>query len=210
MKSTFAPHAVQKVFSRSTAFGFAFSGGVKMHQRLWNRSANPASGPEYSVPAIGWPGMRSTPSGMWGATSRTTACLTEPTSVTMAPGASTGPISCAMRGAGADGDAQHDQIGTGGGARGGLVHGVAQAQFHGPVAGGLGPGMPGDMAGKLFPAHDMGQRGADEAEADQRDPLEGSIRGHQTAPLMKSCKAATSARLASSEPIEARRAPGRP
>ena len=28
-------------------------GGVRMHQRLTNNSAKPASGPEYSVPATG-------------------------------------------------------------------------------------------------------------------------------------------------------------
>jgi hypothetical protein len=53
--------------------------------------------------------------------------------------------------------------------------------------------MAGDVAGKAFPAHHMGQRGADEAEADQRDPLEHDFHGNQPAPLMKSRKAATRA-----------------
>ena len=32
-----------------------------MHQRPWNSSAKPASGPECSVPATGWPGTKCTP-----------------------------------------------------------------------------------------------------------------------------------------------------
>ena len=34
------------------------SGGVRMHQRLSNSSAKPASGPEYSVPATGCAGTK--------------------------------------------------------------------------------------------------------------------------------------------------------
>src|SRR2546430_2283417 len=94
MISTWLPARVQSARSRATAFSSVPGGGVRMHQRPWNSSAKPASGPECSVPATGWPGTRWTPSGMFGPRSRMTACLTERT----------------RRGAGlrlaADGDAQ--------------------------------------------------------------------------------------------------------
>ena len=43
------------------AAGSAPGGGVRMHQRPSNNSAKPASGPDCSVPAIGWAGMKCTP-----------------------------------------------------------------------------------------------------------------------------------------------------
>ena len=46
-----------------TASGAVSGGGVRMHQRSWNNSAKPASGPECSVPATGWPGTKCTPPG---------------------------------------------------------------------------------------------------------------------------------------------------
>ncbi len=95
MISTLEPNAFQNCTSRSTAAWSASFGGVRMHQRLMNSSAKPESGPESSVPATGWPGMKWTPAGMWGAMSRTTAALTEPTSETVAPGLRCGPISLA-------------------------------------------------------------------------------------------------------------------
>ena len=70
--------------------------GVRMHQRPSNSSAKPASGPECSVPAIGWPGTKCTPSGMLGPRSRTTHCFTDPVSVTMAPGAKAERIASPM------------------------------------------------------------------------------------------------------------------
>ena len=42
------------------------SGGVRMHQRPSNNSAKPASGPECSVPAIGWAGTKCTAFGRCG------------------------------------------------------------------------------------------------------------------------------------------------
>ena len=64
--STSAPMPRHRARTASTAAGSVPSGGVRMHQRPWNRVAKPASGPEYSVPAIGWPGTRATPSGRCG------------------------------------------------------------------------------------------------------------------------------------------------
>ena len=46
-----------------------------MHQRSSNISAKPASGPECSVPATGWPGTKWTPAGSDGCRSRMTAAL---------------------------------------------------------------------------------------------------------------------------------------
>ena len=57
--------------------------------------------------------MKCTPSGTCGATSRTTAPLTEPTSERIAPGASAGPIASAIAAEGADRRAQNDEIGPG-------------------------------------------------------------------------------------------------
>ena len=95
MVSTLAPSKRQNAASLCTAAGSTSGGGVRMHQRLTNNSAKPASGPEFSVPATGCAGTKCTPAGMWGDISFTTAPLTEPTSDTTAPGARCGPISAA-------------------------------------------------------------------------------------------------------------------
>ena len=56
--STLAPSASQNVDQRRRrCAGSAPSGGVTMHQRLWNSVAKPASGPLCSVPATGCAGM---------------------------------------------------------------------------------------------------------------------------------------------------------
>ena len=86
MISTCAPQASQNAFSFATAPSSAPGSGVRIVQRPSNSSAKPDSGPEYSVPAIGWPGMKWTPSGTCGPISRTTALFTEPASVRIAPG----------------------------------------------------------------------------------------------------------------------------
>ena len=69
--------------------------GVSTHHRLRKSSAKPASGPEFSVPAMGWPGTKWTPSGRCGSTTRITDVFTDPTSVTTAPGRSAGAIAAA-------------------------------------------------------------------------------------------------------------------
>ena len=71
------------------------SGGTISVQRLSNSEAKPASGPECSVPAIGWVGTKCTPSGTCGPTASTTAALTEPTSITVAPGFRCGAMASA-------------------------------------------------------------------------------------------------------------------
>src|SRR5207237_9575391 len=92
MVSTLAPSFRQNVASFSTAALSASGGGVRMHQRLSNNSAKPASGPECSVPATGCAGTKCTARGTFGAIALTTAALTDPTSETTAPGLSAGAI----------------------------------------------------------------------------------------------------------------------
>src|SRR6478736_8197833 len=98
MTSTFEPAPSQNALTRSIAAGSVPAGGVRMLQRPLNSVAKPASGPDFSVPATGWAGTKDTPAGRCGDTLSTTACLTEPTSDTIAPGfraaamlAATGP-----------------------------------------------------------------------------------------------------------------------
>lgn len=59
---------------------------------LAEKTGKPASGPDFSVPASGWPGMKCTLSGICGAICAMTEALVEPTSVTMAPGFRCGAI----------------------------------------------------------------------------------------------------------------------
>src|SRR6476620_8793331 len=96
MISTFDPQARQNCSSFLTAIGSVLEGGVRMHQRLAKSSAKPDSGPDCSVPATGCPGMKCTLAGRCGPTSRTTALLTEPTSLTVAPGLRCAEISSAI------------------------------------------------------------------------------------------------------------------
>ena len=42
----------------TTASGAVARSGIRMHQRPRKSSAKPASGPECSVPATGWPGAK--------------------------------------------------------------------------------------------------------------------------------------------------------
>jgi len=42
----------------TTASGAVSRSGIRMHQRPRKSSAKPASGPECSVPATGWPGAK--------------------------------------------------------------------------------------------------------------------------------------------------------
>ena len=63
MISTWLPQRRQSSASLPTAASSVPGGGVRMHQRPSNSSAKPASGPECSVPATGWPGTKCTPVG---------------------------------------------------------------------------------------------------------------------------------------------------
>ena len=172
MISTLAPSARQNARSFSTAAGSVPSGGVRMHQRLMNSSAKPASGPECSVPATGCAGTKCTPAGRCGAMSRTTAPLTEPTSETIAPGLRCGAISCGDRAAGADRDAEDDEIGAGDRGGVGFDHAVGDAEFDDARAGRGGARGRDDFAHRALRARRARDRDADQAEADQREAVE--------------------------------------
>src|SRR5271154_906709 len=90
------PSACQNRPSFATASVEVPSGGVNMHHRFTNNVANPASGPDCSVPATGCAGTRWACSGRWGAIAAITSVFTEPTSDTTAPGFSAGPTSRAI------------------------------------------------------------------------------------------------------------------
>ena len=64
------------------------------------------------MPATGWPGTKCTPSGRCGCTCAITEALTEPTSVTMAPGFRLGAHVLGDAPASADRHAEDDQIGV--------------------------------------------------------------------------------------------------
>ena len=76
----------------SSANCSASGGGVMMHQRSLKSSAKPAFGPECSVPATGWAGIKCIFFEICGLISSMTDCLTEPTSLTIVPGANIDPI----------------------------------------------------------------------------------------------------------------------
>ena len=95
IRSTMDPQRRQSSSTFCTESSSVPGGGVTNAQRPSNSSAKPASGPEYSVPAIGWAGTKCTPSGTSGPTSRITDCLVEPTSVRIAPGARHGAMRAA-------------------------------------------------------------------------------------------------------------------
>ena len=110
------------------------------------------------------------------------APLTEPTSETIAPGSRNGAISSRDRTAGADGDAEDDEVGAFDGFRVGLQHLIDDAQFLHPRAG-LGRARGGDdLARETLRARGAGDRAADQAEADQRDAFEERFGAHFTCP----------------------------
>ena len=63
---TLAPMAASSARKRASASGSVPSTGVNNHHRLTNSVPKPDWGPENSVPAIGWPGMKCTPAGICG------------------------------------------------------------------------------------------------------------------------------------------------
>ena len=81
-----------------------------MHQRPSNSDAKPASGPECSVPATGCAGMTWRPAGMFACNAASTAPLTEPTSLTIAPSATMRRDRARDIRHRADGHAQDDEI----------------------------------------------------------------------------------------------------
>ena len=90
------PQRRQNSTIASVAAGSPSGSGVSSAHRPSNSVENPESGPEYYVPAIGWPGTNCTPAGSSGPTSRITDILVLPVSVTIAPGFSAGAIAAAI------------------------------------------------------------------------------------------------------------------
>ena len=185
-----------------------------MHQRLWKSVAKPASGPEYSVPATGWAGTKARPRQVR-RDGATTAPFTEPTSETMAPGFRCGADLGGDRAAGADGHAEDDEVGA-----------------RGPLAG-EGRDLVGERRGRAprsrtrrdrrrwrrccrqaVAPRGMGDRGADQADADDRDRRSGLRQGgpalRHRPTSHESRERVDDARFASSEPTVRRSASGRP
>ena len=101
-----------------TACSFSTARGVGARRRRQDapaaveQLAKPASGPDCSVPAMGWAGMKCTPLRHDAGRHRAiTAPLTEPTSVTIAPGFRCGAIAFASSPKAPTGVAQDHQIG---------------------------------------------------------------------------------------------------
>ena len=65
-------------------FFFTFISGVRIQNPFLNNPLSPASGPEFSVPAIGCPGIKSIPLGRYFFAIVIIDFFTEPTSVTIA------------------------------------------------------------------------------------------------------------------------------
>ena len=172
MVSTLAPSARQNAASRSTAAGSASGGGVRMHQRLTNSSAKPASGPEYSVPATGCAGMKWTPRGTCGRhVAQHRALHRADVGENRARLEMCGDL-LGHRAALADRDADDDEVGACGRLRIGLDHLVGEAEL------GDAPARRGrtrsrdDGAHHALRARRACDRGADQADADQGKAVE--------------------------------------
>ena len=111
------------------------------------------------------------------------------------------------RAAGADRDAQDDEIGIINRFRVGLHHGFGNAELLDPRAGFGGPRGGDDLFRQSLFARGARDRAADQPEADQRDPFEWRRGVHWRA--TKSRKPSTTRRLASSVPMVMRSACGR-
>src|SRR5204862_8165513 len=102
------------------------------------------------------------------------------------------------RTAGADRNAEDDEVGTFNRFRVGLQHAIDDTEFGDPRAGLLRACGGDDLAGEALYPRGARDRAADQPEADQRDALKGRFVAHL--PAMKSRKASTTRRFASSVP----------
>ncbi len=109
--------------------------------------------------------------GRCGAMSRTIAPLTEPTSETIAPGFRCARDLLRHRPAGADGNAENDEVGIPDRLDIALDHAVDDAEFGHPRARLLRARGGDDLAGEPMQPRGARDRAADQAEADQRDAL---------------------------------------
>ena len=179
-----------------------------MHQRLTNNSAKPASGPEYSVPATGCAGTKCTFFGRCGPMSRMIEPLTEPTSETVAPGAKMRADLLGDRAAGADRNADDDQIGAFD--RGGIAfhHLIGEAELGHALARGSRTRRRHDRTHGALRAGGARDRGADQPDADQRQAVIQRRRFAHAALPKNSASALTTNRFASSVPTLMRSALG--
>ena len=161
-----------------------------MHQRSSNRLAKPASGPDCSVPAMGWAGRKCTPLGTKGATSldhraldRTDIGQNRARLEMRRDRGRRSPCSCPTGEQRITRSASLHRLRRAGGDGGKPQFGGAMAhRFAGVIA--------GDRLRQLLALDRMRQRGADQAQTDQGDAVE-----HQRP--MNSRKAATTRSLAS-------------
>ena len=134
--------------------------------------------------------------------------MTEPTSETIAPGLRCGGDLLRDRAAGADRDAEDDEIGVLDGFGIGLDHAVDDAELVDPRAGLRRARGGDDFSRQPLLARGARDRAADQSEADQRDLVEVRRGAHLRA--TKSRKPSTTSRLASSVPMVRRSACGSP
>ena len=139
--------------------------------------------------------------------SRTTAPLTEPTSETVAPCIRCGPISLATVAAGADRNADDDEIGAFDRGGVGLDHLIGDAELGDALARLRRARGGDDRAHRALRARRARDRAADQAEADQRQAVEERLLAHAAFPR-NSASAFTTSRLASSVPTVMRSAFG--
>ena len=95
MRTVSAPIAVQRRSIVATASARLVAVGQRTQRFPSNSNGLAASGPTRSVPAIGWQATNA-PGGSLGSTAAIAVALTDPTSMTMAPGSSAGAISAAI------------------------------------------------------------------------------------------------------------------
>jgi hypothetical protein len=168
-----------------------------MHQRLMKSSAKPESGPECSVPATGWHEVHALRN-MRSHVARDRALDRADVGDDRA-GFQERRDLLGNRPAGADGNAEDDEVGAFDGFRVGFQHGIDDAQFLHPRAGFRRARGGDDFAGEPLGLRGARDRTADQAEANQCDAFEGRFRAHL--PAMKSRNPSTTRRLASSVPI---------
>ena len=189
MRTGSAPIAVQSRSMVTTDSSRLRAVGQTTQRFPSNSSGLAASGPTRSVPAIGWQAMND-PGGSFGSTAAIAAAFTLPTSITSAPGSSTGAISAAapprLRTGVASTTSAAPACGLGGRRRRAVDDPQRLRAIE--LLLGAAPGHDlGDRAGDPRPQRD---RAADLPGADHRQPPQGragppSLRGHAVPPAQR-------------------------
>ena len=208
MVSTLAPSRRQNAASFATAFASAPSGGVRMHQRLTNSSAKPASGPEYSVPATGCAGTKCTPLRQMRGHVADHRALDR---ADVGHDRARRQMRADLLGdgaAGADRNADDDEIGAFDRGGVGLDHLIGEPEFGHALARLRRARGGDDRARGALGAGGARDRRADQADADQRQAVEKRGRFAHAAVPRNSASALTTSRFASSVPTVMRRACG--